>query len=292
MIQSMFAKARSGDEVALGQLLTWVENSGVEALKIKDLLKPKKMAFRIGITGPPGAGKSTLIGGLLKYLVKTNKKVAVLAVDPSSPFSAGAILGDRIRYNESEYGGKIFIRSLSSRGSLGGLSAGAYLQLRVLDACGFDFVVIETVGAGQVEVDIMHVADIVNLILVPESGDSLQAMKAGIMEIADIIVVNKSDRPGAEVFRREIEAALDIVESPRRPIVQEASALQSKGIPELWDQIFKLYENSGWEKRRSSTERLRHEAVALLRSQSELKFRQLANKIKSANDLKKILGLL
>jgi LAO/AO transport system kinase len=194
------AQAKDGDFQAFAKLLTWLERSSTgDAMALKDLLNPARAAFRLGITGPPGAGKSTLVGRLIGELRAKNLKVGVMAVDPSSPFTHGAILGDRIRYSEHALDPGVFIRSLGTRGSLGGLSSAAFLMARAFDACAFDILLVETVGVGQTELDVLHVADQVCVVLVPESGDSIQAMKAGLMGIADIFVVNNPIDPAPTV---------------------------------------------------------------------------------------------
>ncbi|HEX4925152.1 MAG TPA: hypothetical protein VFV50_13750, partial [Bdellovibrionales bacterium] len=182
----------------MARLLTELESGGPSALKHKRLLEPEHLALRIGITGPPGAGKSTLISQLISAFRARGKTVGVLAVDPSSPFTRGAVLGDRIRYSKHFSDDGVFIRSVGTRGSLGGLSASVYLMARAFDAFNFDVVLVETVGVGQTELEIMNVADRVAVVVVPEFGDSIQAMKAGILEIAHVFVVNKADRPGAD----------------------------------------------------------------------------------------------
>jgi LAO/AO transport system kinase len=184
--------AELGGFPAFSKLLSWLERApAAEVFSLPEMIEPSRAAFRFGITGPPGAGKSTLVGRLLTHLKTQGFKIGVIAVDPSSPFSRGAILGDRIRYADHFLDPNVFIRSLGTRGSLGGLSSAAFLMARAFDACGFDVLLIETVGVGQTELDVLHVADQVCVTLVPESGDSIQAMKAGLMEIDDVFVVNK-----------------------------------------------------------------------------------------------------
>lgn len=262
--RSLLEEAKTGEFQSFARFLTWLERAPLrEAMNLPELLKPSRLAFRIGITGPPGAGKSTIVGGLLKELRHRKLRVGVLAVDPSSPFSRGAILGDRIRYSEHFLDREIFIRSLGTRGSLGGLSSAAFLMARAFDICGFDVLLIETVGVGQTELDVLHVADKVCVVLVPESGDSIQAMKAGLMEIADLFVVNKADRPGADGLAREIAASDEHVE------VLKTVANEGQGIPELGLWIADKMKDPSWRDQRVRPERLREEAKSLLRREWE-----------------------
>jgi len=189
----------SGDRLATTRAITLIENerSGWEQL-LSDLYKHTGNAYRIGITGPPGAGKSTLTQKLIAFYRSQGRKVAVIAVDPTSPFTGGAILGDRVRMQNESMHPDVFVRSMATRGSLGGLNTKAQDVADLLDAAGYDIVILETVGVGQSELDIAKAADTTVVVLVPESGDSIQAMKSGLMEIADLFALNKSDREGAD----------------------------------------------------------------------------------------------
>jgi LAO/AO transport system kinase len=275
---------------ALARLLTALEREGPACLaRHPELVQSENQAFRVGITGPPGAGKSTLIGQLIGRLRAQGLRVGVIAVDPSSPFSKGAVLGDRIRYTEHFADPGVFIRSLGSRGSLGGLSSSAYLMVRAFDLAKFDVVLLETVGVGQTELEIMNVADWVSVVLVPESGDSIQGMKAGLMEIADLYVVNKGDRPGAEIFIRELEAALML--DPRAPLkpvaVIKTTATMGEGLDELVARIGEEMRESGpgsWREERQSVARLRAEAQALLREAAEREIQNRTLDVSSAED--------
>lgn len=206
---ALISDLRAGKRVALARTISIVENErpGFQAI-LSELHSSLGKAQRIGLTGPPGAGKSTLTGALAAAFRERGEKVAIVAVDPSSPFTGGALLGDRIRMSDISTDPGIFIRSMAARGSLGGLAVTTREVVDVLDAYGFDRILIETVGVGQSELDIAAAADTTIVVLVPESGDSVQAMKAGLMEISDLFVINKSDRPGADKLAREVELML------------------------------------------------------------------------------------
>jgi LAO/AO transport system kinase len=194
-------------------------------------------AHTIGITGAPGSGKSTLTSALLAVVRATGERVAVLAVDPSSPFSGGAILGDRVRMQDHALDDGVFIRSMASRGHLGGLALATPEAIRVLDAAAFPWIVVETVGVGQVEVDVAGEADTTVVVVNPGWGDSVQASKAGLLEVADVFVVNKADRPGAADTRRDLEQMLDLATTEWRPPIVLTTATEGAGVDELWSAV-------------------------------------------------------
>ena len=227
---------RAGRVPALARAITLVENGAALSGAILDEIHPYAgPAYRIGVTGPPGAGKSTLVGVLAQNFTERGRAVGIIAVDPSSPFTGGALLGDRIRMHEAAAHDDVFIRSMASRGALGGIAHTTQEVADVMDAAGKDPVIMETVGAGQAEVDVARAADTTLVVLSPESGDSIQAMKAGIMEIADVYVLNKADREGAGRLTIEIESMLDFRRSRSnwRPPVLKTVARDGKGIDEL-----------------------------------------------------------
>ncbi len=228
-----------GDVRALARAISIVEDGRPEAAALLKALFPHAgRALLVGVTGPPGAGKSTLVDRLTAHLRKAGKSVGVVAVDPTSPYSGGAILGDRIRMQGHALDDGVFIRSLATRGHLGGLSAATGHVLTVMSASGKDVILVETVGVGQDEVAIVEAADVSLVVLVPGLGDEVQALKAGIMEIADVFVVNKADRDGAERVVAEIESMLQISgPDARRPEIVRTAAAANQGIAELWDAI-------------------------------------------------------
>jgi LAO/AO transport system kinase len=233
--RSLAERLLDGDRRALARAITLVENEDPEGYEIVREVYPRTgRAAVFGLTGPPGAGKSTLIGALTKARRAQGREIAVLSIDPSSPFTHGAVLGDRIRLTEHFLDPGVFIRSMASRGALGGLSEAALQAALLMDASGKDDVFLETVGVGQAEVDIIDHADTVVLVLMPGSGDSIQALKAGVMEIPDIIVVNKADHPLTDTMVREIRGVLSL--APQRgwrvPIVK-TEAFHGKGVDEL-----------------------------------------------------------
>ena len=241
---AVFARALAGDRRALGRLLSLVERGGPAAERITELAHPHSgRAHIVGITGAPGAGKSTLTGQLMRLLPERSFRPAVLAVDPSSPLTGGAILGDRIRMDDLA-GESAFIRSMATRGHSGGLALAVPGALRVFDAVGYDPVIVETVGVGQVEVDVAGAADTTVVVVTPGWGDAVQANKAGLLEVADIFVVNKADRPGAADARRDLELMLDLSHvtgqedaAGYRPPIVMAQALDGTGADALWEAV-------------------------------------------------------
>jgi LAO/AO transport system kinase len=233
-MNSWARKILDGDRRALARAATAVENRSPEADELLRAVSPNcGRAALAGITGPPGAGKSTLVDGMIRALRREGKTVAVLAVDPSSPFSGGAILGDRVRMLDHHADPGVFIRSMASRGHLGGLASGAVEMSRLFDAAGFDYVLIETVGVGQTEVEVARAAGVTVVVLVPGMGDDVQAMKAGIMEIADVFAINKSDQPGAGQLERELHWSVVPRPDGWTPPVVRTVATMGTGIEDV-----------------------------------------------------------
>ena len=238
MWQQLLQQIQQGDVKALARSISLVENEqpGYETLLKSLPVTPIKI---IGITGPPGAGKSTLVDSLIGLLVETGKKVAVLCVDPSSPFNLGAVLGDRIRMSDWYTNPNVFIRSLATRGSMGGLHPKIIEITDLLKAFQFDYIMVETVGVGQSEIEIAGLADVTVVVVVPEAGDEIQTMKAGLMEIADVFVVNKADRPDADIFVKNLQLMLAPAFSKHYnevPVVKTVAS-QKEGVKELLDII-------------------------------------------------------
>ena len=237
MWQQLLHQLNNSDYKALARTISLIENEAEGYLKFLQQL-PASTTNVIGITGPPGAGKSTLVDSLIGMIVQNEKKVGVLCVDPSSPFNLGALLGDRIRMSEWYNHPNVFIRSLATRGSLGGLNPTILEITDVMKAFGFDYIIIETVGVGQSEVEIAGLADTTVVVVVPEAGDEVQTMKAGLMEIADIFVVNKADRPDADIFVKNLRTIMSPSHHNQGTIeIVKTIASQKDGIDVLWNAI-------------------------------------------------------
>jgi LAO/AO transport system kinase len=229
----------AGERRALARAITLVEDGSAEAEALVREVYPRTgRAASIGVTGPPGVGKSSLVSALVAEVRGRERSVGVLSVDPSSPFSRGALLGDRIRLSDHFLDPDVYIRSMGTRGHLGGLAEATLQALLLVDASGKDVVFLETVGTGQSEVEVIGIADVVLLVLMPGSGDAVQALKAGIMEIPDVIVVNKMDHPAARTMLQEVRSivALD-PDRERRPRILLTDALRAEGVPELWEAL-------------------------------------------------------
>lgn len=238
-MQQLVEELLAGDRRAAARLISLVENDDPKKREyLQDIFPHTGEALLVGVTGSPGAGKSSLVDGLIGQMRKEGLKVGVIGVDPTSPFSGGAILGDRIRMQEHALDREVFIRSMGTRGSLGGLARSTREAIQVLDAFGKDVVLIETVGVGQSEVDIVRTADCTLVVLTPAGGDSVQTIKAGIMEIADIFVINKADLPGVEKTVAELSLMLDMKKGARwRPPVVQTVSTRGSGIEDLWSAV-------------------------------------------------------
>jgi LAO/AO transport system kinase len=265
----LIEKMRQGSVRALSRLVSRVENRDPGWMEAMQQIYPfSGKAKLIGITGSPGAGKSTLTNGMARELVSRGFKVGIIAVDPSSPFSGGSLLGDRVRMKDLWNLDEVFIRSMATRGALGGLNQSARDVAKILDASGKDFVLIETVGVGQDEVEVVRATDLVLVVCVPGQGDSVQALKAGIMEIADIFVVNKADREGAEEVFLDIQAMLELdpVQDTPKPPVLRTVANTGEGLIELVNTVLNLL-NSSDHRRVWQAVRIRDELIGLLEKQ-------------------------
>ncbi|MGH8319577.1 MAG: methylmalonyl Co-A mutase-associated GTPase MeaB [Steroidobacteraceae bacterium] len=280
-INSLLERARKGDIAATARLLSIVENDEPEVAEVVRLTYHQTGGATLtGFTGPPGAGKSTLVSALTAAYRQTGARVAVVAVDPSSPYSGGAILGDRIRMRDRCLDTGVFIRSMANRGQSGGLARATRRIVGVLDALGFDVVLVETVGVGQHDVEVARVVDTVCLLTIPGSGDDIQAIKAGIMEIADILVVNKADRPGADEAVKDLMQMLNLG-TPRtswRPPVLRTSAKDGSGIQDLIEAIgrHRKWAQESGEAQRRKVEAMRQEIQMILR---ERVLRDLAHRL-------------
>jgi len=270
-VDELVSRAREGDARAVARLISWVEDDAPQLREVMAALAPYAgHAQVVGLTGSPGVGKSTSTNALVGELRKAGKRVGVLAVDPSSPFSGGALLGDRVRMQDHALDRDVYIRSMASRGHLGGLAWSTPQALRVLDAAGCDVVLVETVGVGQSEVEIAGQADTTLVLLAPGAGDGIQAAKAGILEIGDIFVVNKSDRDGADQLRRDLRSMIalgDRSEGAWRPPIVKTVAHRGDGMAELVEEIDRHYawlgESGELERRRTRRVRDEIETIAV-----------------------------
>ncbi len=270
-VEELVERARGGDARAVARLISWVEDESPQLREVMAALAPYAgRAQIVGITGSPGVGKSTSTSALVTELRKAGKRVGVLAVDPSSPFSGGALLGDRVRMQDHALDRDVYIRSMASRGHLGGLAWSTPQAMRVLDAAGCDVVLVETVGVGQSEVEIAGLADTTLVLLAPGAGDGIQAAKAGILEVGDIYVVNKSDRDGADQLRRELRSMIALGETPEggwKPPIVKTIAHRGEGVAEVVAEIDRhftwLGESGELERRRTRRVRDEIETIAV-----------------------------
>ena len=254
-LDELVAGVRGGDSRALARGISLVENGDPVAYPlVRELYPETGRATIVGVTGPPGAGKSSLIAALVAHVRAGARTVGVVSVDPSSPFSRGALLGDRIRLSDHFLDPGVFIRSMGSRGHLGGLAETTLQAVLLLDASGKDVVFVETVGAGQSEVEVTGIADTVLLVLMPGSGDSVQALKAGIMEIPDVIAINKMDHPAAKTMLSEVRSIVGLADREGRPPIVLTEALRGENVPQLWSKLEEhrsaLARDGGLEERR------------------------------------------
>lgn len=239
MIKDLIQNLRKKDVKTISKLISTIENEHKGYLdSLSDIHSYTGNAYRLGITGPPGSGKSSITNQLIEQFIKKDYSIAVIAIDPSSPFNGGSILGDRIRFTNTFKNSDIFFRSMSTRGSQGGLSRSATLVADIFDASGYDVIIFETVGVGQVEIDVIEAADTIMVTLVPESGDDIQMMKSGLMEIADLYIINKSDRDGSDRLYNSLNKILELNKGHDwNPTITKTSAISGLGIDELFDRI-------------------------------------------------------
>ena len=263
---SLAERVRAGDQRALARVISLIESGdGMVRSVLKELAPSATGARVIGLTGAPGAGKSTVTGALVKALRERGEKVAVLAVDPSSPFSGGALLGDRVRMQDHATDAGVFIRSMASRGQLGGLAAAAPQGIRALDAAGFGVILVETVGVGQAEVEVASAADSTVVLVVPGMGDSIQAAKAGVLEIADVLVVNKADRPDTQPTVRDLRTMVALATAEWKPPIVTTVGTSGEGIDDLMRELDRHWDwlGTSGERDRRRLARARDEVAAL-----------------------------
>jgi LAO/AO transport system kinase len=288
-LEELVAGIRGGDSRALARAISLVENGDAVAYPlVRELYPETGRATIVGVTGPPGAGKSSLIAALVAHVRAGDRTVGVVSVDPSSPFSHGALLGDRIRLSDHFLDPGVFIRSMGSRGHLGGLAETTLQAVLLLDASGRDVVFVETVGAGQSEVEVTGIADTVLLVLMPGSGDSVQALKAGIMEIPDVIAINKLDHPAAKTMLSEVRSIVGLADRERRPPIVLTEALRGENVPELWSKLEEhrsaLERDGGLEERRRRN--LAAEVFAVASSRAK---RRLESAVADDPELRRLL---
>ncbi len=289
-LDELAAGVRAGDRRALARAITLVENGDPLSYElVRDLYADTGAAFVVGVTGPPGVGKSTLISSLVRHLRAEDTSVGVVSVDPSSPFTQGALLGDRIRLSDHFLDPGVFIRSMGTRGHLGGLSEATLQTALLLDAAGKDVVFLETVGAGQSEVEVIGIADTVLLVLMPGSGDSVQALKAGIMEIPDVIAINKMDHPAAKTMLNEIRSILSLDrERAWKPPIVLTEATRDENVADLWGRVAEhrafLENDGGLEERRRRN--LAGEVFALASSRAK---EHLQETVSGSPELRRLL---
>jgi len=266
-MQDLLARLTSGEPRALARAISVVEEGAADADALLSTVFPKTgRAMVLGVTGSPGAGKSSLVDRLIHHYRRAERRVGVVAIDPSSAYSGGAILGDRIRMQEHASDDGVFIRSMATRGHLGGLAKTTSDVVDLMDAAGYDPILIETVGVGQDEIDVVRAADIVVVLLVPGMGDDIQAIKAGILEIADLFVVNKSDRPGADRLIADLDFVLGLVHGipGEKPQILKTVAIRDEGVVEMRDAIDTLYEGRIDRRRERRRERAKSRFHAIL----------------------------
>jgi len=278
-VRDVVGAVRTGSARALGRLISWIENaSPALPMIMKELAPDTGRAHVVGLTGAPGVGKSTTATSLVRALRARGERVGVLAVDPSSPFSGGALLGDRVRMQEHALDPDVYIRSMATRGHLGGLAAATPQALRAFDAAGFDTVIVETVGVGQSELEVAQTADTILVLLTPGMGDGIQAAKAGILEIGDIFVVNKSDRDGAQALVRELRTMIALANRrPQdwKPLIVRTVAYEHRGIDDLLEAIDRFrasqVETGRGQERRIARARREVESIALAKLRAEFR---------------------
>ncbi len=288
--ETLAAGVREGDRRALARAITLVENGDPLAYElVREIYPETGSAYVVGITGPPGVGKSSLIAALVRQIRAAEQSVGVISVDPSSPFTQGALLGDRIRLSEHFLDPGVFIRSMGTRGHLGGLAEATLQALLILDAAGKDIIFVETVGTGQSEVEVIGIADTVLLVLMPGSGDSIQALKAGIMEIPDVIAINKKDHPAAKTMLNEVRSILTLdKDRPWRPPIVLTEATSDEGVSKLWEKVEEhrayLEEDGSLEERRRRNLAGEVFAVASARAKTHLQ-----NAVEGDPELRRLL---